>query len=59
MMDAEWLEKANEAVDKFQDRVEVGAELARGSKSQAGTGRTVIAGSGGFARALLRFLSGG
>ena len=44
VMDEEWLEKANEAVDKFQDRIEVGAELARGSKSQAGTGRPLLPG---------------
>jgi len=44
VMDGVWLEKANEAVDKFQDRIEVGAELARGSKSQAGTGRPLLPG---------------
>ena len=44
VMDGAWLEKANEAVDKFQDQVVVGAELARGSKSQAGTGRPLLSG---------------
>jgi hypothetical protein len=44
VMDEEWLEKANEAVDKFQDRVVVGSELARGSASQAGTGRPLLSG---------------
>ena len=44
VMDDEWLALANEAVDKFQDRVVVGSELARGSKSQAGTGRPLLSG---------------
>jgi hypothetical protein len=44
VMDPDWLEKANAAVDKFQDRVEVGSELARGSVSQAGTGRPLLSG---------------
>lgn len=44
VMDEEWLALANEAVDKFQDRVMVGSELARGSKSQAGTGRPLLSG---------------
>lgn len=44
VMDEEWLALANEAVDKFQDRVEVGAELSGGSKSQAGTGRPLLSG---------------
>ena len=44
VMDDEWLARANEAVDKFQDRVEVGPELAGGSKSQAGTGRPLLGG---------------
>jgi hypothetical protein len=44
VMNDEWLARANEAVDKFQDRVEVGSELAGGSKSQAGTGRPLLGG---------------
>ena len=44
VMDAEWLAAANEAVDKFQDRIVVGSELARGSISQAGTGRPLLPG---------------
>ncbi len=44
VMDAEWLAAANEAVDKFQDRIVVGSELAGGSVSQAGTGRPLLSG---------------
>ncbi|MCH8295629.1 phytanoyl-CoA dioxygenase family protein [Candidatus Poribacteria bacterium] len=44
VMDEEWLARANEAVDKFQDRVEVGRELSGGSVSQAGTGRPLLSG---------------
>ncbi len=44
VMDAEWLAAANEAVDKFQDRIVVGSELAGGSVSQAGTGRPLLPG---------------
>ena len=44
VMDPEWLEAANGVVDKFQDRIVVGSELARGSKSQAGTGRPLLSG---------------
>jgi ectoine hydroxylase-related dioxygenase (phytanoyl-CoA dioxygenase family) len=44
MMDEQWLAEANEAVDKFQDRIVVGEELARGSISQAGTGRPLLPG---------------
>jgi len=44
VMDEAWLAKANEAVDMFQDKVVVGSELARGSKSQAGTGRPLLSG---------------
>jgi len=44
VMDEEWLAQANEAVDKFQDRIEVGSELSGGSKSQAGTGRPLLPG---------------
>ena len=44
VMDEQWLAEANEAVDKFQDRVVVGEELARGSISQAGTGRPLLPG---------------
>ena len=48
VMDEEWLARANEAVDKFQDRVQVGSELAGGSKSQAGTGRPLLSGLNEF-----------
>jgi ectoine hydroxylase-related dioxygenase (phytanoyl-CoA dioxygenase family) len=44
IMDEQWLAEANEAVDKFQDRIVVGEELARGSVSQAGTGRPLLPG---------------
>ncbi|NKB69582.1 MAG: hypothetical protein GKR89_21135 [Candidatus Latescibacteria bacterium] len=44
VMDQEWLERANEAVDKYQDRIQVGSELSGGSKSQAGTGRPLLGG---------------
>ena len=44
VMDDEWLAAANEAVDKFQDRIVVGSELAGGSVSQAGTGRPLLPG---------------
>ncbi|MFP6719120.1 MAG: phytanoyl-CoA dioxygenase family protein [Candidatus Poribacteria bacterium] len=44
VMDEEWLAQANEAVDKFQDRIEVGSELSGGSESQAGTGRPLLPG---------------
>ena len=44
VMDEQWLAEANEAVDKFQDRIVVGEELARGSISQAGTGRPLLQG---------------
>ena len=43
-MDEQWLAEANETVDKFQDRIVVGEELARGSISQAGTGRPLLSG---------------
>lgn len=48
VMDEEWLARANEAVDNFQDRIEVGSELAHGSKSQAGTGRPLLSGLAEF-----------
>jgi len=44
VMDEDWLARANEAVDKFQDRIQVGSELSGGSKSQAGTGRPLLSG---------------
>ena len=44
VMDEEWLAAANEAVDRFAERIEVGEELARGSKSLAGTGRPLLPG---------------
>jgi len=42
VMDDAWLAAANEAVDRCEDRIEVGEELARGSKSLAGTGRPLL-----------------
>ena len=33
VMDEEWLAAANEAVDRFEDRIQVGEELARGPKA--------------------------
>ena len=44
VMDEQWLAESNEAVDKFQDRIAVGDELAGGSVSQAGTGRPLLSG---------------
>ena len=44
VMDEEWLEKANEAIDKYEDQIVVGEELARGSKSLSGTGRPLLKG---------------
>ena len=44
IMDEEWLAQANAAIDKFEDRIVVGDELARGSKSLAGTGRPLLGG---------------
>ena len=44
VMDEEWLAAANETIDKFEDRIVVGEELARGSKSLAGTGRPLLSG---------------
>ena len=42
VMDEEWLQAANEAIDRFEDRIEVGGELAHGSKTLAGTGRPTL-----------------
>ncbi|MCZ6635342.1 MAG: phytanoyl-CoA dioxygenase family protein [bacterium] len=44
VMDEDWLAAANEAVDKFEDRIVVGRELSGGSKSLAGTGRPTLGG---------------
>ena len=44
VMDKEWLAEANQAVDKYQDRIEVGGELSGGSVSQAGMGRPLLPG---------------
>ena len=44
VMDAQWLEEANAAIDRFEDRIEVGRELAHGSLSLAGSGRPVLDG---------------
>jgi hypothetical protein len=43
-MDEDWLAKANEAIDKFEDRIEVGGELSGGSTALAGTGRPLLSG---------------
>lgn len=40
----EELELANEAIDKFSDRIQVGSELSAGSKALAGTGRPTLGG---------------
>ena len=44
VMDEAWLAQANEVVDKYQDRIQVGSELSGGSTSQAGTGRPLLSG---------------
>jgi Phytanoyl-CoA dioxygenase (PhyH) len=44
IMDEDWLVAANEAVDRFDDRIVVGRELSGGSKTQAGTGRPLLSG---------------
>lgn len=44
VMDPEWLEAANAAVDAHQDRIEVGGVLSGGSVTQAGTGRPLLGG---------------
>ena len=44
VMNEEWLQAANEAVDRFEDRIKVGEELARGSQALAGTGRPLLDG---------------
>ena len=44
VMSPEDLALANAAIDRFADRIVVGKELARGSKSLAGTGRPTMAG---------------
>ena len=44
VMTPEDLELANEAIDRFEDQISVGEELARGSKSLAGTGRPILGG---------------
>ena len=44
VMDEEWLAEANQAVNKYQARIEVGSELSGGSVSQAGTGRPLLPG---------------
>ncbi|NKB71030.1 MAG: hypothetical protein GKR89_28505 [Candidatus Latescibacteria bacterium] len=44
VMDEEWLAAANDTIDRFQDRIKVGEELARGSNSLAGTGRPLLGG---------------
>ena len=44
VMDAAWLEAANEVIDRFEDRIVVGEELSGGSKSLSGTGRPVLDG---------------
>ncbi len=42
IMSNEDVDLANEAIDEFSDRIVVGDELARGSKSLAGTGRPLL-----------------
>ena len=45
VMDAAWLEAANEAIDKFADRIVVGGAPDKGSKTLAGTGRPDLGGT--------------
>lgn len=42
IMSRDDIELANEAIDRFSDRIVVGDELSRGSKSLAGTGRPLL-----------------
>jgi len=44
VMSPEDLALANEAIDRYADRIVVGEELARGSKALAGTGRPTLGG---------------
>ena len=44
VMDDAWLAEANATIDKFEDQIVVGEELARGSKALAGTGRPLLNG---------------
>ena len=44
VMTPEDLELANEAIDRFEDRIVVGGELSGGSKSLVGTGRPTLGG---------------
>ncbi len=44
VMEPEDLALANEAIDRFEERIVVGEELARGSTSLAGTGRPTLGG---------------
>ncbi len=44
VMDKDWLAEANAAIDRFEDKIEVGEELSGGSKSLAGTGRPLLNG---------------
>ena len=44
VMDAAWLEAANEAINKFADRIVVGGAPDKGSKTLAGTGRPDLGG---------------
>lgn len=44
VLSPEDIELANEAIDRFSDKIVVGEELARGSKTLAGTGRPTMGG---------------
>ena len=44
VLSPEDLELANEAMDRYEDRIVVGDELARGSQTLAGTGRPTLGG---------------
>jgi len=44
VMDEAWLAEANAAIDRFEDKIEVGEELSGGSQSLAGTGRPLLNG---------------
>ena len=44
VMDAAWLQAANDAVDAHQDKIQVGGVLSGGSVTQTGTGRPLLGG---------------
>ena len=54
VMDEEWLAAANEAVDRFEDQIEVGEELARGVPKLGGNWAPLVARTAGTAPSVLR-----